>query len=153
MDDTGTDSEGTTNTRGIGLLETLWKEVEALINNHLRASLQMHDVFHGFRAGRGTGMAIIELKLTQDLARIYQDPLFLVLLDLWKAYDTVNRYHLIIKIEGYVAGPRMYGLLETFWECQQVVPRQNGFHGPVFLATRGTTQGGLVSLMLFNVVV
>ena len=43
--------------------------------------------------------------------------------------------------------------METFWEFQQVVPGQNGFHGPVLPATRGTTQGGLVSLMLFNVVV
>ena len=34
-----------------------------------------------------------------------------------------------------------------------MVPGQNGFHGPVLPATRGTTQGGLVSLMLFNVVV
>ena len=45
------------------------------------------------------------------------------------------------------------GLLETFWDCQQVVPRQNGFHGPIFPATKGTTQGGLVSTTLFNVMV
>ena len=34
-----------------------------------------------------------------------------------------------------------------------MVPRQNGFYGMFFLATRGTTQGGLVSSTLFNVVV
>ena len=49
--------------------------------------------------------------------------------------------------------PCLCGLLDTFWDRQQVVPRQNGFHGPAFPATRGTAQGSLVSPMLFNVVV
>ena len=34
-----------------------------------------------------------------------------------------------------------------------MVPRQNVFHVPAFPATRGSTQGGLVSPTLFNVVV
>ena len=34
-----------------------------------------------------------------------------------------------------------------------MVSRQNVFHGPAFPATRGTTQGGLLSLTIFNVVV
>ena len=36
------------------------------------------------------GMAIMEIKMAQDLDRIYQDPLLLVLLDLWKAYDMLD---------------------------------------------------------------
>ena len=65
--------------------------VEALIDTRLRTSLQMHDVLHGFRAGRGTRMAIMDLKLVQELASIDQYPLFLVFLDLRKAYDIVYR--------------------------------------------------------------
>ena len=34
-----------------------------------------------------------------------------------------------------------------------MVPRQNVFHRPAFSDTRGTTQGGIVSLTLFNVLV
>ena len=48
-------TKGTTNTRDIGLLEILWKVLEVLIDTHLHASLQLHDVLHGFRAGRGVG--------------------------------------------------------------------------------------------------
>ena len=51
--------KGTTNTWGIGLRETLWKLVEDMIDTRLRASLQFHDVLHGFRDGIGTGTAII----------------------------------------------------------------------------------------------
>ena len=125
---------------------------EALIDTHLHASLQMHDFLHGFRDGRGTGTAIMEVKLAQELSRIYEGPLFLVLLDLRKAYDTVDQYRLIITLEGYGRGPQMCGLLETFWEYQQVVPRQNGFYRPALPITRGTMQDVLVYLTLFNVV-
>ena len=34
-----------------------------------------------------------------------------------------------------------------------MVPRQNGFHGPVLPATRGTTQGVIISPKVCNVVV
>ena len=50
-------------------------------------------------------------------------------------------------------GPCLCGLLDTLWDRQQAVLRQNGFHRPALPATRGTAQGGLVSLTLFNVVV
>ena len=52
-------TKGTTDTRGICLMETLWNVLEAPINTHLHASLQMHNLLHGFRAGRGTGTAIM----------------------------------------------------------------------------------------------
>ena len=58
-------TKGITSTWGIGLLDTVWKVVEALIETHLNASLQFHNVLNRFRAGRGTGTAIMELKLTQ----------------------------------------------------------------------------------------
>ena len=113
----------------------------------------MHNVLHRFRAGRGVGSAIVELKLAQELASIYQDPLFLVLMVPGKVYDTVDQDRLLVTLEGYGEGPPMFGLLETLWDFQQLVPSQNGFHVPAFHATRGTTQVRLVSPTLFNVLV
>ena len=83
--------KGTTNTRGFGLIDTLCKVVEALIYTCLHAILQMHVILHGFRYRRGTGAAIMELDITQELSSIYQEPLFLVLLDLRKAYDNAGQ--------------------------------------------------------------
>ena len=51
--------KGTTNTRGISLLETLWKVVEFLIDTRLLASLHMHYVLHGFSTVIGMETAII----------------------------------------------------------------------------------------------
>ena len=145
--------KGTTYTRGIGLPETLWKVVEALIDTRLRASLQFHDVLHRIQAGRGIGTAIMYMNLAQDLASVYHDPLFLVFVDLRKACETAYRDRLIQTLKVYGAGPFMCGLLETFWDHQQVVPRHNEYHGTAFPSNRVTTQGGLVSPTLFNVVV
>ena len=41
------------------------------MDNKLKA-LELHDCLHGFTAGRGTGPAIMEAKLSQQLAFIEQ---------------------------------------------------------------------------------
>ena len=79
--------------------------VEALRDTRLCDSLHFHNVLHGFRAGRGTGTAVMELKLDQELASIDHDPLFLVFFDLRKGYDTVERGRIIQTLEGYGIGP------------------------------------------------
>ena len=103
--------KGTSNTWSIGLIDTLWKVVEALIDTRLRASLQLHDVLQRLRAGRGTGADIMELDLAQELTNIDQDPLFLVFLDFSKAYDTMDRERLLIILEGCLSVPLLCGLL------------------------------------------
>ena len=74
-----------TDTRGILLLETLWKVIEALIDTRIHVSIHFHDAVHGFWSGRGTGTAVMELEITQELARVDHNPLLLVFLDLSKA--------------------------------------------------------------------
>ena len=53
--------------------------------------------------GRGTGKATMDLKMVQELVSVNQEPLFLVFLvflDLKKAYDTVYHGSLINNLEG-----------------------------------------------------
>jgi Reverse transcriptase (RNA-dependent DNA polymerase) len=138
--------------RGIGLVEALWKLLATLINARL-SSIRLHDSLHGFRAGRGTGTAIIEAKLFQQLAQIAQVPCFEIFLDLKKAYDTVNRERTLEILEGYGVGERTLNLLRTFWDTQQLVVRQAGYHGKPFMASRGVTQGDPASSTIFNIVI
>ena len=46
--------------QGIGLVEVMWTVVAAILYLRLTASITFHDFLHGFRAGRGTGTAILE---------------------------------------------------------------------------------------------
>ena len=75
-------TKGNTDTQEIGLLKTLCKVVEEIIDTHLRSIISFHDVLCAFCAGRGTGMTILELKLSQDMVSVDKDPLLLVFLDL-----------------------------------------------------------------------
>ena len=65
-------TKGNTDTRGVGLLEKLWKSLEEIIDICLSASISFHGILHGFCAWRGTGTAILALKLAQELASIDQ---------------------------------------------------------------------------------
>ena len=49
-----------------------------------------------------------------------QDPLFLVFLDLKKAYITVDRGRLLRTLRGYGASPHMCSLLAVFWYQKEV---------------------------------
>ena len=97
--------------------------------------------------------AILELKLVHYLDSVDQETLFLVFLDLQKAYYTVYHGGLLITLDVHGAGPHMCSLLEKNWYQQGVVTRQNRYHKPQFNESRGTTQGGLILPTLFNLIV
>ena len=139
-------------TRGIGLTETLWKLIEAIIDTRVRQVILFHDILHGFISRRGTGTAILEAKLAQELASVDNEPLFVVFLDLKKAYDTIDRPRSLEIFRQYGMGNNMLRLLQSFWMNQKIVPRQSGFHGEPFDCSRGQTQGGLFSPLGFNIV-
>ena len=56
---------GNADTRGIRLIKLVWKVVEAVIDTRIMSVVQLYGVLHGFCAGRGTGTAVMELKLEQ----------------------------------------------------------------------------------------
>ena len=39
--------------RGIGLVEVTWKLMTVILHRRLTTVIQLHDVLHGFREGRG----------------------------------------------------------------------------------------------------
>ena len=119
---------GNTDTRGLGFLDNLWNVVEDIINTCLKECITLYYILHGFHVGRITGVAIMELKLTNDLATITQYSLFLVLLKLFKAYDNLDWDYLLTTLDGYIAGPHMCRILSEFWYPQQVVTIKNGYH-------------------------
>ena len=67
------------------------------------------------------GPAILELKLSQELDSINQYPPLLVLLDLCKVYDTLERGCLLTTLEGYGAVPLVCRILAESWGQQEIV--------------------------------
>ena len=77
--------------RGIGIVEVMWKVVAAILHLRLTDSITYHEFLHGFRAGPGTGTAILEAKLLQQLAALREEVLYVIFLDPHKAYGALDR--------------------------------------------------------------
>ena len=77
--------------RGIRLVEVMWKVVAAILHCRLTASITYHDFLHGFWAGCGTGTATLEAKLLQHIAAMREEVMYVIFLDLHKAYDALDR--------------------------------------------------------------
>ena len=69
-------SKGNADAWGIGLLVVVWKVLEVVIDTRIKTEAQYHKVLCRFCAGKGTGTATMELKLTQELASMEQDPYY-----------------------------------------------------------------------------
>ena len=78
--------------------------MEAIIDTHINKAITFHDILHRLSVGRGTRIAIMELKLTQDLPSVDQDPLLLVFLDLIKVYDKLDHGQLLETLDVYREG-------------------------------------------------
>ena len=85
---------------GIGLVEVMWKVVAEILNRRLTSSITFHDFLHGFLAGPGTGTATIEAKLLHQLAALREEVLYVIFLDLQKAYDALGRSRCLEILEG-----------------------------------------------------
>ena len=140
--------------RGIALLEVIYKLISSIINRRLVKALsqKLHDGIHGFRTSRGTGTAIMETKLLMQLAQRSNKPLHMIFLDLKKAYDTLDRDRTMKILEGYGIGENVRWIIQMIWQGDTMVPKQAGFFGRPFRATRGVRQGDIVSPFIFNIV-
>ena len=83
----------------------MWKVVAVILHRQITASITYHDVLHGFRAGCGTVTTTLEAKLIQHLAALREEVLYMIFLDLHKAYDALDRSRCLETMKGYGVVP------------------------------------------------
>jgi hypothetical protein len=143
-----------TSYRGIVLLESIYKLASTIVTFRLSGGIEFHDAIHGYRAKRGTGTAIIELKLlTQHTKLCGVKNLYVVFLDLKKAYYTLDRKRTLEILEGYGVGPNIRAFLKKVWDGDTLVSKQGGFYGEPFDVGRGVRCGDVDSPIIFNIVI
>ena len=98
----------------IGVVEVVWKVVAAILNLRLTASITFHDFLHCFLSGRRTGTATLDAKLLQQLAALREEFLYVIFLDLHKAYDALDRSRCLDILEGYNVVPQVRRFLQTY---------------------------------------
>ncbi len=117
----------------------------------MSCGLKLHDCLHGGLPRGCTGMAIMEVKLDQQLAWVDQAHLYQMYLDLKKAYDALNQTWCLEILAGYGVGPNLLRLQKQFWGNAKMVCHAGDNFGEPFGAGRGVTQGGTLSGLMFNV--
>ena len=86
-------------------MEVVWKVVAEILNLRLTAYITYHDFLHEFRAGCGTVTATLEAKLLHQLVETKEEALYVIYLELHKAYDALDRDRFLEILEGYCVGP------------------------------------------------
>lgn len=143
------------NYRPVSLLSNISKIIEKLIKSRLCNFLKKYDILsdhqYGFREGRSTEDAILELT-----SSIYNNldkkiPTICIFLDLSKAFDTVCHSKLLEKLYNYgVRGPT-YKLLKTYLsDRRQYVQLDEIFSSPETV-TFGVPQGTVLGPILFTI--
>eukprot|EP00979_Chaetoceros_neogracilis_P016340 scaffold7755_cov149-Chaetoceros_neogracile.AAC.1 len=95
----------------------------------------------------------MEVKLLAQMRCRTDEPLFMIFLDLKKAYDTLNRPQAMRILEKYGVGPNVLRIISRIWEGDTMVPMQSGYYGRSFHAERGVKQGDILSPLIFNIMV
>ena len=82
-----------------------------------------------------------------------EEVLYVIFMDLNKAYDTLDSSRSLEILKGYGVGERVRRLLREYWNKSTMVARAGGYYGTGFKGERGVTHGDPLSPTIFNVVV
>ena len=91
--------------------------------------------------------------MPQQLAAMREEVLYVIFLDLTKAYDALDRSRSLEILKGYGVGDRVRRLLREYWDKTTMVARAGGYYRKGFKGGRGVAQGDPLSPTIFNVVV
>ena len=128
------------------LANVLLERINPLINKMLPESQ------NGFRQNRGTDDAIFTIRRISEEMRRHNTPLYVVYLDLSKAYDRVPREIVWEALANLgVQGP-LLKLLQSLYHETKASVRLGDSIGPEFSVTSGVKQGCPLSCTLFNAI-
>ncbi|EZG43079.1 endonuclease-reverse transcriptase [Gregarina niphandrodes] len=137
------------NTRPITIPSTISKVLNQVILTHISPCIEPHLLpqQHAYRKGRGTATAVAEL-----FTKFNKPGQTLLLLDLSKAFDTVNHTALFAALRATDIPSKEYNLIRDQYIDAEVRIQWAKRYAPAFPLTNGIRQGCLLSTTLFNLV-
>ncbi|EZG43076.1 endonuclease-reverse transcriptase [Gregarina niphandrodes] len=137
------------NTRPITIPSTVMKIINQIILQHITPYIEPHLLpqQHAYRKGRGTATAVAEL-----FNKFNRQGQTLLLLDLSKAFDTVDHAALFAALRNAQVPSKEYNLIrDQYVDAEVRIQWAKRFTLP-FLLTNGIRQGCTLSTTLFNLV-
>ena len=133
------------NYRGISILAALAKIYDSILNSRFTKWFTPDEEQAGGQAGRGCAEHLLTLRLYIDIARKMKQTLYVLFVDYEKAYDRVNRNHLLSLLANAGCGNTF---LRAIGECLRHA--QNKLGNETFVSKHGVRQGGATSCSLFT---
>ena len=143
------------NHRGISLLCIAGKILARLLLNRLILYIDeiglVPESQCGFRPGRGTTDMLFSLRQIQEKCRLNNQDLYLLFIDLTKAFDTVNREALWLILERIGCPKTFVSLIRSFHDDMKATVREGSDKSATFGVTSGTKQGCVLAPVLFSI--
>ena len=143
------------NHRGVSLLCIAGKILARLVLNRLNKHIDKIGLIPesqcGFRSGRGTTDMVFALRQVQEKCKLHGQDLYLLFINLTKAFDTINRESLWCILEK-VGCPKLFvSLIRSFHDNMKATVREGSDSSAAFDVTSGTKQGCVLAPTLFSV--
>ena len=143
------------NHRGISLLAIAGKILARIILNRLQKHVADRDVIPesqcGFRPRRGTNDMIFSIRQLQEKCRERNLDLYMVFIDLTKAFDTVNREGLWKVLKKIGCPDTFIDIIKLFHDGMSAKVMDGGEISPEFTVKNGTKQGCILAPTLFSI--
>ena len=140
--------------RGISLLSIAGKILAKVIITRLTHHL-LDDVVSesqcGFRANRGTVDMIFATRQLQEKCKEQHQNLYMMFVDLTKAFDTVNREGLWAILGKLGCPPKLVSMIRAFHDGMQARVTGAGEASQPFKVTNGVKQGCVMAPTLFSI--
>lgn len=145
------------NYRGICVLNSFFKVYERLVYHRVLAWAERHNFFgsdqYGFRAGRSGIDAIFVVKeYVEHCCMGKGKPVYLIFVDLQKAFPSVLRSKLISRLLGLGLHPRLVRAIASMLSLNSARLKFGDLLSAVFLIVKGVREGGALSPPLFALV-
>ena len=139
--------------RGISLLDVVGKVLGCIIQDRLQviAEVLLADSQCRFRKGRGCVDMIFVARQLMEKAREHGDSLFIMFVDLRKAYDSVPRNALWTILAKCGVPPTMLSIIRSLHDGMQAGVRVGSTVTDNFEVQNGLRQGCTMAPVLFNV--
>ena len=145
----------TTNYRPISILSPFSKIFEKIIYNRLNNYLSTHNVLakeqFGFRTKHSTNHVISDVTNKLQNLRDNNYSTCLILLDLSKAFDTVNHTILLNKLEKYGIRGNSLTLIRSYLTNRKQTVHINNTYSLQQTLTCGVPQGSILGPLLFSI--
>ena len=139
------------NYRGISLINHAAKLYERILERRARIIIepQLGEWQHGFRSNRGTTDMIFSIRQLMEKAWEFDNKLYMIFIDLHKAFDSVPRKRLWNCLHDYgINGQLLKAIKSTYSPCISKVNTEYK-NEKWFEITSGVKQGSVLSPLLF----